>query len=319
MEGIERVDNSDGSVDFYSLNRGRRVRTFGGLPTTLTKDEIDDNGLSGESEEGVVEDVKINKFIGRNRAGQYIYKINYQGRREDGSKFRETALIKVDRPLHESRGDNRKDTTGDSRTAAIPPITSSKGLPTTEIPVGNITPEMVNEENKKPVNNRNNTIVNRVITKSGKTVEGTYTKTEKDGFIHGKYSGPGVAKFRVTPSNTGLTLDELIGSKDEYQSEDKYNEVIEDINDGGLAIDDFTVRPDGSVFISTDSQIAIEGKAAKEIYNQLFNPTINGDDRTATGDKSKPTDTHDDIMSINVGFALPEQFSTSDPINNNIV
>lgn len=145
-------------------------------------------------------------------------------------------------------------------------------------------------EYKKPVDNRRNTIVNRVTTKSGKTVEGTYTKTkDKDGFIHGKYSGPRIAKFRVTPSNTGLTLDELIGSKDEYQSEDNYNEVIEDINDGGLTIDGFTARPDGSVSIRTGNQITIEGKAAKEIYNQLFNPTIKGDDRTATGDSGTST------------------------------
>ena len=37
------------------------------------------------------------------------------------------------------------------------------------------------------------------------------------------------------------------------------------------------------------------------------------------GEKSNPTDTHDNIMSINVGFTLPEQFSANDPINNNIV
>ena len=145
-------------------------------------------------------------------------------------------------------------------------------------------------EYKKPVDNRRNTIVNRVITKSGKTVEGTYTKTkDKDGFIHGKFSGPGVAKFRVTPASTGLTLDELIGSKDEYQNEDSYNGVITDINDGGLTIDSFVVRPDGNVSIITDNQITIEGKAAKEIYNQLFNPTIKGDDRTTTGDSGTST------------------------------
>lgn len=164
-------------------------------------------------------------------------------------------------------------------------------------------------EYKKPVNNRNNTIVNRVITKSGKTVEGTYTKTkDKDGFIHGKYSGPGIAKFRVTPSNTGLTLDELIGSKDEYQSEDNYNEVVEDINDGGLTIDSFTVRPDGSVSIVTDNQITIEGKAAKEIYNQLFNPTIKGDDRTTTGDSGTST-----TPTVTSSEALP---TTELPVGN---
>lgn len=46
------------------------------------------------------------------------------------------------------RGDDRT-TTGDSGTSTTPIVTSSEGLPTTELPVGNITAEMVNEENKK--------------------------------------------------------------------------------------------------------------------------------------------------------------------------
>lgn len=46
------------------------------------------------------------------------------------------------------RGDDRADT-GDSGTATIPTVTSSEGLPTTESPTGNITAEMVSEENKK--------------------------------------------------------------------------------------------------------------------------------------------------------------------------
>lgn len=47
------------------------------------------------------------------------------------------------------RGDDRRDTTGDSGTSTTPTVTSSEDLPTTELPVGNITVEMVNEENKK--------------------------------------------------------------------------------------------------------------------------------------------------------------------------
>ena len=46
------------------------------------------------------------------------------------------------------RGDDRT-TTGDSGTSTTPTVISSKGLPTTELPVGNITAEMVREENKK--------------------------------------------------------------------------------------------------------------------------------------------------------------------------
>ncbi len=46
------------------------------------------------------------------------------------------------------RGDDRT-TTGDSGTSTTPTVTSSEGLPTVESPAGNITAEMVSEENKK--------------------------------------------------------------------------------------------------------------------------------------------------------------------------
>lgn len=55
----------------------------------------------------------------------------------------------VERREGTTRGDDRRDTTGDSRTSTVPTVTSSEDLPVTEIPVGNVTPEMVNEENKK--------------------------------------------------------------------------------------------------------------------------------------------------------------------------
>lgn len=46
-----------------------------------------------------------------------------------------------------TRGDNRE-TTGDSGTTTTPVVTSSEGLPTVDTPVGNITIEIVSEENK---------------------------------------------------------------------------------------------------------------------------------------------------------------------------
>lgn len=46
------------------------------------------------------------------------------------------------------RGDDRTDT-GDSGTSTTPTVTSSEALPTVELPAGNITAEMVSEENKK--------------------------------------------------------------------------------------------------------------------------------------------------------------------------
>lgn len=57
----------------------------------------------------------------------------------------EKLLNTLDTP---ARGDDRT-TTGDSGTSTTPTVTSSEGLPTTESPAGNITAEMVSEENKK--------------------------------------------------------------------------------------------------------------------------------------------------------------------------
>ena len=68
------------------------------------------------------------------------------------NKFKDRFSPEYKKPVEKREGPVRGDdrgTTGDSGTATVPPITSSEDLPTTEILVGNITAEMVEEENKK--------------------------------------------------------------------------------------------------------------------------------------------------------------------------
>lgn len=68
------------------------------------------------------------------------------------NKFKDRFSPEYKKPVEKregpTRGDDRGDTTGDSGTATIPTVDTST-LPTTEVPVGNITQEMVAEENKK--------------------------------------------------------------------------------------------------------------------------------------------------------------------------
>lgn len=68
------------------------------------------------------------------------------------NKFKDRFSPEYKKPVEKRegvvRGDDRT-ATGDSGTSTTPPVTSSEALPTTELPVGNITAEMVNEENKK--------------------------------------------------------------------------------------------------------------------------------------------------------------------------
>lgn len=68
------------------------------------------------------------------------------------NKFKDRFSKEYKKPVEKREGTVRGDdrtTTGDSGTSTTPTVTSSEGLPTTELPVGNITAEMVNEENKK--------------------------------------------------------------------------------------------------------------------------------------------------------------------------
>lgn len=145
-------------------------------------------------------------------------------------------------------------------------------------------------EYRRPVENNKNSISNTIETRSGKKVTGTYKKTtDTDGFTHVKYEGPGIARFRIKSGDYGISLDDLIGSKDEYESEDSYNEVVADATSDGLQIGNSTLRPDGSVSIETENGITIEGDAAKLIYDKLFNPTVRGDDRINTGSDATST------------------------------
>lgn len=68
------------------------------------------------------------------------------------NKFKDRFSPEYKKPVEKRggtvRGDDRADT-GDSGTSTTPTVTSSEGLPTVELPAGNITAEMVSEENKK--------------------------------------------------------------------------------------------------------------------------------------------------------------------------
>jgi hypothetical protein len=68
------------------------------------------------------------------------------------NKFKDRFSPEYKKPIEKREGTVRGDdrtATGDSGTSTTPAVTSSEGLPTTELPVGNITAEMVSEENKK--------------------------------------------------------------------------------------------------------------------------------------------------------------------------
>lgn len=73
-------------------------------------------------------------------------KVNNDNKFKD--RFSEEYKKPVEKREGNVKGDNRT-TTGDSQTTTVPSVESSEGLPTIELPVGDVTAETIQEENKE--------------------------------------------------------------------------------------------------------------------------------------------------------------------------
>lgn len=107
---------------------------------------INNENAFDEDSEGDVE-LSATRF----QEAQYALQ-NAMSKVNNDNRFKDRFSPEYKKPVEKRegvvRGDDRADT-GDSGTSTTPPVTSSEALPTTELPVGNITAEMVSEENKK--------------------------------------------------------------------------------------------------------------------------------------------------------------------------
>lgn len=142
-------------------------------------------------------------------------------------------------------------------------------------------------EYKKPINLRTGETAYQ--SKSGAIVYGKYEKTERDGYTYYNYKGNSQARHRVKP-DSDISLEELIGTKDSYNNPNNYEEVKNEAEEKGLAIDKIVKRPNGTYhIIFSDGNGTIEGDAAKKVFDKLFNREVKGDDRTTTGDSGTST------------------------------
>lgn len=107
---------------------------------------INNENAFDEDSEGDVE-LSATRF----QEAQYALQ-NAMSKVNNDNRFKDRFSPEYKKPIEKRdgtvRGDDRT-ATGDSGTSTTPAVTSSEDLPTTELPVGNITAEMVNEENKK--------------------------------------------------------------------------------------------------------------------------------------------------------------------------
>lgn len=107
---------------------------------------INNENAFDEDSEGDVE-LSATRF----QEAQYALQ-NAMSKVNNDNRFKDRFSPEYKKPVEKREGTVRGDdrtATGDSGTSTTPTVTSSENLPTTELPVGNITAEMVNEENKK--------------------------------------------------------------------------------------------------------------------------------------------------------------------------
>ncbi len=107
---------------------------------------INNENAFDEDSEGDVE-LTATRF----QEAQYALQ-NAMSKVNNDNRFKDRFSPEYKKPIEKIEGTVRGDdrtATGDSGTSTTPAVTSSGDLPTTELPVGNITAEMVNEENKK--------------------------------------------------------------------------------------------------------------------------------------------------------------------------
>lgn len=107
---------------------------------------INNENAFDEDSEGDIE-LSATRF----QEAQYALQ-NAMSKVNNDNRFKDRFSPEYKKPIEKREGPVRGDdrtATGDSGTSTTPAVTSSGDLPTTELPVGNITAEMVNEENKK--------------------------------------------------------------------------------------------------------------------------------------------------------------------------
>lgn len=107
---------------------------------------INNENAFDEDSEGDVE-LSATRF----QEAQYALQ-NAMSKVNNDNRFKDRFSPEYKKPIEKREGTVRGDdrtATGDSGTSTTPAVTSSGDLPATELPVGNITAEMVNEENKK--------------------------------------------------------------------------------------------------------------------------------------------------------------------------
>lgn len=151
VEVVRQTTKKDGvKTTKYGKRKGDKIISGTGL--SINKDDIPASELESIEDmlDGMGDTAKFELLELREKDGKYAGTVRVNGLINGAPVINNFEFLFDKNPdkLRAVRGDDRT-TTGDSGTSTTPTVTSSEGLPTIELPVGNITAEMVSEENKK--------------------------------------------------------------------------------------------------------------------------------------------------------------------------
>ena len=123
------------------------------------------------------------------------------------------------------------------------------------------------------------TIQTEKKSKSGKDTKGQYVDTlDNDGVHHIKYEGSNIAMRSIHKEDLdelGLSVDDILGKKEEWNNEGYYDEALEAFNENGVKVNEVTVDNNGnvtSVGIVENGAIPtlITGNSAKKVFDAVF-------------------------------------------------
>lgn len=151
VEVVRQTTKKDGvKTTKYGKRKGDKIISGTGL--SINKDDIPASELESIEDmlDGMGDTAKFELLELREKDGKYAGTVRVNGLINGAPVINNFEFLFDKNPdkLRAVRGDDRT-TTGDSGTSTTPTVTSSGALPTVELPVGNITAEMVSEENKK--------------------------------------------------------------------------------------------------------------------------------------------------------------------------
>ena len=154
-----------------------------------------------------------------------------------------------------------------------------------------------------------------VTTKKGETRIGKYVKTERGDVVEYSLETSIHTGVKVTPGTLGVSVDALVGIVDDFDSQEAYEEVVEDYNNGAV-ITRIVIRANGEIVVYTniDGLSEITGDAAETIFNKFIEWAEVKEEKNKTPEPKKPDGRRGVIPGQNV-----QKTSSGNPIIDKIV